>query len=155
MKIPHEIRAADPETDFPAILAGAGDFVRFVNRPDILPGPASVELAGAVKFLLGVPGMTVLLAEIEGVVFGGVGVLVNPYIFNLERVSCEEIFWWCYPEAPPETAMLLLRAAKAHGKANGATVFMFHALEQSPPGVDLAYRRMGTKPLQTTYMGVG
>lgn len=153
MKMRPEIRKADPVEDFGAVLTGARDFVTFVNRPDVLPASDSGELEKAVQSMIALPQITVLLAEVDGVVMGGFGYMVIPNLWNRSLSTWEEIFWWVYPEAPPETAMLLLRQAWANGKAAGATVFTAHKLETSPRGVDIAYRRLGMKPVQTTYMG--
>jgi hypothetical protein len=95
----------------------------------------------------------VLLAEIDGVVLGGIGYLIGPYLWNRQEKAWEEMFFWAYPEAPYGTALHLLHAAHAEGKTAGAVMFTLHALHNSPKGVDRAYRRLGTQPVQTTYMG--
>lgn len=148
-----DLRLADPEKDWDAILTGAADFAGHVNRPDIIPDPASPEFEGAVRFLVGLPGFSVLLAVVDGCVMGGIGYLIGPSTWNRERVAWEEFFFWAYAEAPFGTAKLLLDKAYANGKEKGATLNTAHALHSSPAGVDRAYRRLGMLPVQTTYMG--
>jgi hypothetical protein len=149
------IRRADPEADFDRVLTGARAFAALVNRPDVLPAPDSPALERAIRTLMGLPITAVLLAEVDGRTVGGIGLLVTPSLWDATRIACEELFWWCANDAPPSAAMRLLRVAKEHGKAAGATLFTFHRLTTSPPGVDLAYRRMGTQPMQVTYVGEG
>lgn len=153
MKTHPEIRRADPETDFEAILLGARDFVSYARRPDILPDPASPDLEVAVRRLLHAPGVTVLIGEVDGVVMGGIGFFIHPQLWNQSALAFEEIFFWSYPEAPHGLAWKLLIHAKATGTSSGCKIFTFHALANSPKGVDRAYRKLGVEPVQTTYMG--
>lgn len=149
------IRAADRITDFDTIMDGAKDFVRFVNKPTVLPDPDSPSLADAVQIMLAMPGMTVFLAENDsGVIEGGLAIFVYPSLWDRSTLAAEEFFWWCYPNAHPSTAMKLLRHTKQHCIKLGVKIISLHKMEDSPEAVDAAYRHIGTVPFHTTYIGV-
>lgn len=147
------IRAADLAADLDIVLHGASEFVRLANRPELFPEPGSEELAGVIGKLMSVPGFTVLLAEHDGRMVGGIGYWVGPYLMSMTKIELQELFWWCAADAPPRAAMMLLREAVRRGTEAGATVKTFHRLTTSPEGVDAAYRRIGLAPIQVTYMG--
>lgn len=147
------IRPADPVADFVTVVRGAGAFAGLVNRPDIFPEPGTPEMEGVVRKLMAVPGFTVLLAEEDGRLVGGIGFWIGDFLMHVGKTECQELFWWCAADAPASAGMRLLRAAKRFGQEKGATVFVFHRLMTSPPGVDSAYRHLGAEPIQITHMG--
>jgi len=146
-------RLAHSVHDRDKIEIGAGEFVTLLGRPDLFPAAGSPALAAVVDKLLWIPGFRVLLAEDAGRFVGAIGFCVGPLLMNVGVTEWQEIFWWCADDAPAGAAMALLRAAKQVGRDEGATVFTAHMLLSSPPGVDVAYRRIGLRKIQATYMG--
>lgn len=146
------IRPAHPTDDFDKVLYGAGEFVRYINRPDILPEPGSAQLASVVRSLFSVPGFSVLLAEDQGQLRGAIGFWVGNYLMNPDKRELQELFWWSDRSAPL-LAMKLLRAAKKAGVDAGCSIFTWHRLTVSPDGVDSAYRSIGAVPMQVSYVG--
>lgn len=149
-----KIRVADHQEDYRAVFRGAMAFVRSMQAKDIMPVPGSPDFDKALKTILALPGVSVLLAEDDsGEVVGMLGSLVTPFIWDRSRLCCEELFWWVSPGAPNSAALKLMRQHRDDAKMAGAEVMIFHKLDESPDGVDRVYRKMGTRPVQTTYMG--
>lgn len=146
------VRFADPVADFAAILKGAGEFVRLVNRPDLFPEPDSDELAGVIRKLTAVPGFYVQIVEHDGRMVAGIGYWIGPYLMSMSKVECQEIFWWS-DASVPSAAMRALRAMNQHGREQGCHIKTMHRLMSSPAGVDNAYRHLGAEPIQITHMG--
>lgn len=146
------IRPADFNKDSLAIFEGAKDFIARMDYRDFLPNNDS-DLSYAVGFVINLPGAEVLVAEHNGQIVGGVGLLFVPHIWNQSRLVMDELFWWCHPGAPRTTALRLLRSAIGRARERDALV-SFKALTSSPEGVDKVYRQMGLRPFETTYVGV-
>lgn len=145
------VREADFSADMDAILYGAGEFAKLFNRPDLI---SSVEnMNDAIRFLVGLPGVGVFLAESDGRCVGGLGFIVAPYIWDREKLACDELFWWCESNAPKTAALMLLNAFKRKVDQSGAKIFSLHRLMSSPEGVDKAYRWLGADPVQITHAG--
>lgn len=149
-----ELRVAGTLLDLPAVLDGARAFAATVQAADVLPPLDSAEFDGAVTRLVTMRGVTVILAEQDGEVVGGLGVLVSPYLWNPSKMSLEELFWWVRPGASPHAAGMLFRDARRRFKAAGGGIISFGKLVTSPDGVDRVYRKAGMRPIQTVYIGV-
>lgn len=145
------IRPADLEADALAIVDGARDFISRMDYREFLP--ADADLAAAVGRILAMDQVETLVAEHEGRIVGGIGVLYAPHIWNPGLMAGEELFWWTARAAPAATALRLLRAARASARKRGAAMVTFKSLTSSPPGVDRVYRRMGLRPAETAYVG--
>ena len=144
------VRFADPETDALQIVDGAKDFASRVAFQHLLPD-AEWQLTAAIGRVVTLSGFTALVAEDDGRIVGGIGLLFAPFLWNPAITVADELFWWTAPDAPFRTAKTLLTEALALIDARGA-VPTFRALATSPAGVDRAYRRMGLVPLETVYM---
>lgn len=140
--------------DLPAVIDGARMFAATVNAADILPALDSPEFDAAVTRMVLLRGTSVILAEQNGDVVGGLGVLIAPYLWNPGKLSLEELFWWVRPGASPYAGGLLFRDALRRAKRAGVTIVSFGKLDTSPEGVDRVYRKAGLRPIQSTYVGV-
>lgn len=144
------IRPADLEADALAIMDGARDFISRMEYRDFLP--AQADLAAAIGRILTLDQVETLVAEHDGGIVGGIGMLYAPHIWNPGLLVGDELFWWTAPDAPRTTALRLLRAARESARERGA-LLTFKKLTSSPDGVDRVYRRMGLRPAETVYMG--
>lgn len=145
------IRPADLESDWPDMMRGARDFVSRLAHPEVIPTDDE-RLSEALRTLLGLPGVEVTVAEHEGRVVGGIGMIYAPFHWNPEILWAEELFWWTDRNAPPTAAMRLFREACRVGRERGAWA-NFKRLMESPEGVDSVYRRSGFEPIEVSYMG--
>lgn len=147
------IRNIDLEKDLEDILKGMKDFISRMDYTEFIPVDER-HLIEALKRLLysGVVRITVAEDEEKGIV-GGIGMLYAPCMWNQEAIIGEEIFWWVSEEAPKSVALRLLRSAKEQSVSVGCKFVSFKSLTSSPEGVDRIYRKMGLRPLETSYMG--
>lgn len=146
------VRAAEFPRDAEAVTAGAVDFARHVNLPDIVPQDRET-LAVALAHLIGLPSFEIWLAEHDHRVVGGIGLLFAPFTWNRARVVMSELFIWCHDDAPKTTFLSLLRKTDERKADWNATVTEFVRLENNGTGIESVYRRMGMKPVQRVWMG--
>lgn len=146
---------ADHCRDFAAILEGGRSFIRHANLAELPPADGP-EITDALAVLLSIDGMHVLLAGSDDrtEVYGGIGLLLAPSLWDRSRLTSEELFWWCGDNAPPQAAMRLLREAKQFGAEQGVKIWTFHDLPNSPSGVEKVYQRMGFSLTGRTFSGV-
>jgi NAD-dependent oxidoreductase involved in siderophore biosynthesis len=140
------------------IKHGAACFADHADRPDIMPDvhtkKGRANLDQAIDRLINIDGVTIFLAIEDGICVGGAGVLITPYIFDYSRTAADELFWWADDQASPKVGMALLYQLRRHIKSQSASFCIFHHLTNSPAAVQKIYKRMGLKPLQSTYAGV-
>ena len=140
------------------IKHGAACFADHADRPAIMPDVHTTKgrqnLDQAIERLINLDGVTIFLAYEDGECVGGTGVLITPYIFDYSKIAADELFWWADDQASPRVAMALLRELRDHIKSQSASFCIFHHLTNSPKTVQKIYKRMGLKPLQSTYAGV-
>lgn len=74
---PPGVRLADLQRDGPAILRGARDFVSRMDWHEGIP-QTDGEIAAALAGLAAV-GLEVMVAEHDGTIIGGIGVIYGPY----------------------------------------------------------------------------
>lgn len=142
------VRHADLDSDALAIDDGARDFVRRVAFRRLMPDDDA--LTGAVARILTLDGVEILVADDDGTIVGGIGLLFAPYLWNPGVLTADELFWWAAPDAPYRAAHKLFRAAMARIEERGAEP-LFRALTTSPEGVDRMYRRAGLVPIEIVY----
>lgn len=148
-----KIRPADIENDALAIMDGARDFASRIALRHLLPQDDAAFIK-AVGFIVSLDGMEILLAEHEGRVVGGIGILYVPYMWNNAILVADELFWWCSTEAPFRTARKLIDEAMQKIKERDAIPF-FRSLTTSPLGVERLYKKIGFKPIETAWTVVG
>lgn len=143
------IRKADLSKDALAIVDGARDFVSRVTFAALFPKDEAA-FTEAIGRIVSLETLEILVAESEGEIVGGIGILYAPYLWNPKRLVADELFWWCHEKAPPRTGWRLIDHAMANIDERGA-IPMFSALETSPLGVRKIYHRFGMKPIETKY----
>jgi len=144
------IRTADMEKDALAIVDGAKDFFSRMEYTEFLP-ETDEKLIEAIARVMSFPGIEVIVAEHEGSVVGGLGMMYGPHLWNPNIEAGDEIFFWTSRSAPKTTALRLLREVKARA---GDRIVTFKALMTSPKKVCQVYERMGLRPVESSYMGV-
>lgn len=144
------IREADLDFDALAIMDGARDFASRIAFRHLLPTDDAVFTEAVGKVLV-VKGFELLLAEHDGRVVGGIGILYAPFTWNPERIVADEIFWWAAIDSPFRTGRCLIDEAMKRIRERNA-IPMFHSMNTSPPGVEHLYRKFGLEPVETTFM---
>ena len=96
-----------------------------------------------------------LVAEVDGKVYGMVGLLVAPHLFNSGvKVACE-IVWWVDPDSQGAgVGKALLQAVEGACAAKGAAAIQMVHLSTSPPQAALIYERMGFRHTESSYTKV-
>ena len=85
-----------------------------------------------------------LVAEVDGVVEGMVGLIVTGFMFNSSVKSAHEVMWWVNPEARSRGIGLpLLHAIEPACRERGAGLIQMMRLSTSPRLVDRMYERAG------------
>jgi hypothetical protein len=106
--------------DIPALLALARRFHAGSHWPEYADYDA-VSAANFVSASIKHDTAIVLCAERDGVVCGGICVVLAPLYFNDAAWVAQELYW--YSESPKDAFALLKEAEREAAKA-GATVFM-------------------------------
>ncbi len=147
------IRAVDLSSDLPMIIDGMKDFISRMDYHEFLPDTYEEVVEGFTR-LVNLDPIEMLVAEYEGSIVGGIGMVYSPCIWNLKVSIAEEMFWWVSKDAPSSTALRLLRRVSSNAAARGCKFMVFKSLTSSPEMLDKVYRRMGLRPTETSYMGV-
>ena len=150
------IRVADIEADALTILHGARDCYRRhkEHQGDLNVGslfPDDEGLVRALSRLVSCDELEILIAESDGQVVGGAGILYVPYLWNLDLLTGEKLFWWTEETAPFRTAVILVNEVTKRIESKGARP-VFRMLKTDPKGVEKLYRRLNMVPVETTYM---
>ena len=140
------IRLAGPD-DFDVIIFGANAFARQANLTHLVDG----GLEASVTTLLELDVVRIYLAETDHIV-GGLGVSVQPFLWNMQLTEMSELFFWVHPGAPVTAALVLLRRAMADAEAERIDIVTFVSLATSSKKVGRIYERLGFKPVQQSYM---
>jgi hypothetical protein len=147
------VRLADMERDALAIMDGARDFVSRMDFTGWMP-KTDEEFTAALSRMLAHESMEIAVCENEGRIVGGIGMMYLPCDWNPSLLVAVEKFIWCATDAPPHALLLLLRFVGKRMKHRGVAIPEFVELTSSPPGLEMVYRRMGLRPVQTVWMGV-
>ena len=143
------IRPADLENDALAIMDGARDFASRVSFQHLLPKD-DAAFVDVVSRIVSLEGMEILVAEHDGGIVGGIGLLYMPSLWNPAILVADEIFFWSNRDAPFRTAYKLFDEAMRRIEERKA-VPMFRTLITSPPGVEKLYRRRNMHPTETLF----
>jgi len=151
------VRVADIEEDAYTIMHGARDCIRRhkahegdLNLGSLFPDDDNV-LIQAISRLVRCEGLEILIAEDDSRVVGGLGVLYMPYMWNLELLTGDKLFWWTEEDAPFRTAIILVNEAMKRIELRGAMP-IFRALKTDSKGGEKLYRRLDMVPVETIYM---
>ena len=96
-----------------------------------------------------------LVAEVDGKVYGMVGLFVAPHLFNVNVKAAYEVVWWVEPEAQGAgVGKALLQAIEPACREKGAVAIQMVHLSSSPPQAALIYERMGFVHTESSYTRV-
>ena len=147
------IRAVDLSSDLPMVIDGMKDFISRMDYHEFLPD-TDEDLVEGLTRLINLDCTEILVAEYDGYIVGGIGMIYAPCMWNLKTSIAEELFWWVSKDAPSSTALRLLRHVSSNAVAKGCKFVVFKSLSSSPETLDKVYRKMGLRPVETSYMGV-
>ena len=84
------------------------------------------EIRQVLTSLLETPQVEVAVAEEDGNIVAGIGVVFTPFLWNPDHIVAEEVFWWSAPDAPKTAAMRVfnhimqgIKSVKSGGKIIG------------------------------------
>ena len=128
----------------PSLIEMAMRFLGTVYRDRITGSPDA--LAGLFAHLLGHPRGCVFVAEVDGVITGGICGHVFVHPMSGERVA-SELGWWVEPHSRGP-GIRLLKAFETWASVAGAS-----AIQMVAPNARVAafYARVGYEPIETTY----
>ncbi len=147
------IRAVDLSSDLPMVIDGMQDFISRMDYHEFLPDTDGDLVEGLTR-LVNLDCTEILVAEYNECIVGGVGMVYAPCMWNFKVSIAEELFWWVSKDAPSSTALRLLRRVSSNAVAKGCKFVVFKSLSSSPETLDKVYRRMGLRPVETSYMGI-
>ena len=147
------IRAVDLSSDLPMVIDGMKDFISRMDYHEFLPDTYEEIVEGLTR-LVNLDPIEILVAEYEGSIVGGIGMIYAPCMWNFKVSIAEELFWWVSKDAPLSTALRLLRHVSSNAAARGCKFTVFKSLSSSPETLDKVYRKMGLRPVETSYMGI-
>lgn len=135
--------------DAPAVASVGKAFVD--NSPYF--GKAEVSEAAIERFL-GIDSVAIFLAEDEGRVIGGCGIIGFPLWWADDTQLSQELFWWVAPEARGTSAAKdMLHAMEAWAKGEGAKyLFMVCLEDKNADRMARLYRRSGFEPVEHAFM---
>ncbi|WP_408953051.1 N-acetyltransferase family protein [Lysobacter sp. Hz 25] len=145
-----QVRHATP-ADTPALLAMGAKFYATTSYNDFAQYDERT-VDGLIDLMR---DGVLLVAEIDGVAVGVVGLMVAPFIFNdAHRIACE-VIWWVDPGAQGAGAgKALLFAIEPVCRARGLSAIQMVHLSNSPPQAAALYERMGYWHTESSYTKV-
>jgi len=142
------IRPANFDTDALAIVDGAREFARSTSLAAwFRSGDAFVQDIAKIMTL---DNLEISVAEHEGKIVGGIGIVYVPFIWNQSILLGDELFWWACPDAPSRTGRALFDCAMQRIDEKGA-VPMFRSLDTSPERIEKFYERQGLKQFESVF----
>lgn len=142
------VRPADFETDALAIVDGAREFSHStVLASWFRSGDKFIEDISKVMVL---DHLEILVAEHDGNIVGGIGIVFVPFIWNQSILLGDELFWWVSPGAPFKTGRALFDEAFKRIEERGAQP-MFRSLDTSPEHIEKFYERRGLRKFESVF----
>ena len=143
-----KIRPANFDTDALAITDGAREFSQQTSLASwFRHGEEFIEDISKIMVL---ENLEISVAEQDGKIVGGVGIVYIPFIWNYSILVGDELFWWTFENAPFKTGAALFDFAMKRIEEKGARP-MFRALDTSPKHIDKFYERRGLKRTETVF----
>jgi len=95
------------------------------------------------------------VAELDGKVVGMIGVILIPFMFNLDHIHAGEVVWWVEPEGQSTgIGKALLQSIEAPAKAAGVTHIQMIDLVSSGSHVAKLYEAFGYQLTERSYTKV-
>ena len=145
------VREMQGEQDLVEIAQGIIQWARSQARQDLFPA-SDLGIVRALERLLALPGIVVLVTEHEERVVAFFGLIFTPFVWNLNRLVGEQVFWWAAPDAPYRAAHALFEAALLECEMREA-VPVFKAPVEGGPGLARLFTRRGLRKTETVYIG--
>lgn len=143
-----KIRPANFDTDALAIIEGAREFSQQTSLASwFRHGSDFIEDISKIMVL---DNLEISVAEHDGKIVGGVGIVYVPFIWNYSILVGDELFWWTSKDAPFKTGVSLFDFAMKRIEEKGAKP-MFRALDTSPEHIEKFYERRGLKKLESAF----
>ena len=143
-----KIRPANFDTDALAIINGAREFSQQTSLASwFRNGPEFIEDISKIMVL---DNLEISVAEHDGKIVGGIGIVYIPFIWNHSISVGDELFWWTDNSAPFKTGAALFDFAMKRIKEKGARP-MFRALDTSPKHIEKFYERRGLKKTESVF----
>ena len=141
------IRPANFETDALSITDGAREFSQQTSLASWFRNDEFIEDISKIMVL---DNLEISVAEHEGKVVGGIGIVYVPFVWNQSILVGDELFWWTSGNAPFKTGTSLFDFAMKRITEKGARP-MFRALDTSPKHVEKFYERRGLKKIESIF----
>lgn len=145
------IRQANFDTDALAIVNGAREFSQSTSFSNWFR--SGDEFVQDISKLMVLENLEISVAEHEGKIVGGIGIIYVPFMWNQSILLGDELFWWAYPDAPFKTGKLLFDSAMKQIEDRGAKP-MFRLLDTSPEHIGSFYERQGLKQFESVFTRV-
>jgi len=145
------IRLADIEKDALALLDLAKDCIPRMNSLDCFPKNDD-ELLKCGGRIFTMDGMEIVVAETEGEIVGGIGMIYGPFLWNPKVKTAHELFMWTKEKASNTTFLRLLREVEKRIKLHKADMIEFTSLSSNPESLKNVYRKMGLFETQSSWM---
>lgn len=141
------IRPANFDTDALSIIDGAREFSQQTSLASWFRNGS--EFVEDISKLMVLDNLEILVAEHEGKIVGGIGIVYVPFIWNHSILVGDELFWWT-KNAPFKTGTSLFDFAMKRIKEKGARP-MFRALDTSPEHIEKFYERRGLMKIESAF----
>lgn len=146
-----KIRPANFDTDALSIVNGAREFSQQTSLASWFR--SGEEFVEDISKLMVLDNLEITVAEHEGKIVGGVGIVYVPFIWNHSILVGDELFWWTAPNAPFKTGTALFDFAMKRIKEKGARP-MFRSLDTSPKHIEQFYERRGLNKFESIFTQV-
>ena len=145
------VRLADLDADLDRMMPHAMAFARQSGLGQLLDCTEN-DMAAALRALDALPSCRMFVAEDDGEIAGGLGLIYAGAVWAPAKKVAEELFFWVASGAKPTAALMLIRAALDDVKAEGARMATFYSLKSSPAKLHRVYARLGMRPIQVAYV---
>lgn len=142
------IRLANFDTDALAIVNGAREFSKSTSLASWFR--SGDEFVQDISKIMVLENLEIAVAEHNGEVVGGIGIVYVPFIWNQKILLGDELFWWTSPSAPFKTGKSLFDFAMKRTEDKGA-IPMFRCLDTSPAHIEKFYEREGLRKFESVF----
>ena len=142
------IRLANFDTDALAIVNGAREFSQSISLSSWFR--SGDEFVEDISKIMTMENIDIMVAEYNGEIVGGIGIVYVPFIWNHSISVGNELFWCTFSNAPFGTGRALFDSAMKRIEGKGA-VPMFRSHDTSPKHMDKFYKRRGLKKIESVF----
>ncbi len=96
-----------------------------------------------------------LIATHEDKIVGILGLVVAPFLFNSNVLTCSEVIWYVTPEQQKSgIGIKMIQRADEIRRLRGCTAFQMMRLEESPSKLDEVFLKLGFHPTEHCFTKV-